>query len=155
MDEQNDKDNPYNYRPLDQNASGPTPAWTLAGRGKRFGALLIDAIVWTLPFVAWAVNSNETLGFVLAGVIATVQVHQLLTRSQTLGKRAVGIAVADAETGGRVDTFRLLFLRVVVNTALGLIPFYGLVDALFIFSDKRQCVHDLLSKTIVIDEKAD
>ena len=41
-------------------------------------------------------------------------------------------------------------LGFVVNGLLGIIPLYGLIDPLFIFSESRQCLHDKLADTIVI-----
>jgi len=42
-------------------------------------------------------------------------------------------------------------LRNVVNQVLAqLVPFYGIVDALLIFSDSRQCVHDKIADTVVV-----
>ena len=43
-----------------------------------------------------------------------------------------------------------MWLRNVANIALGLIPFYGLVDPLFIFGEQRQCLHDKIADTIVV-----
>jgi hypothetical protein len=37
-----------------------------------------------------------------------------------------------------------------VNTVLAFVPFYGVVDALLIFGEARQCVHDKIADTIVI-----
>ena len=50
---------------------------------------------------------------------------------------------------------RVFWLRNVLNTAVGCIPILGavyvLVDALFIFGDRRQCLHDKIADTIVIN----
>ncbi len=49
---------------------------------------------------------------------------------------------------------RIFWLRNVVNLIPSVIPYvgniYGLVDALFIFSESRQCVHDKIADTIVV-----
>jgi hypothetical protein len=37
-----------------------------------------------------------------------------------------------------------------VNGLLGIIPLYGIIDLLFIFGQRRQCIHDLIADTIVI-----
>ena len=34
---------------------------------------------------------------------------------------------------------------------IGIVPLYGLVDILFIFADERQCLHDKLADTIVVE----
>ncbi len=43
-----------------------------------------------------------------------------------------------------------VLVRMVLNGALGLIPFYSLVDALFIFRSDRRCIHDLIAGTVVV-----
>jgi hypothetical protein len=49
---------------------------------------------------------------------------------------------------------RIFWLRIFVNVLPGAIPYvgnlYGLVDHLFIFGERRQCVHDKIADTIVI-----
>jgi hypothetical protein len=45
---------------------------------------------------------------------------------------------------------RIFWLRNVVNAALGVVPFYALIDPLFIFSESQQCLHDKIADTIVI-----
>jgi len=52
--------------------------------------------------------------------------------------------------GSRASLGRIIVLRNVLNSLLGIIPLYGFVDALLIFGDKRQCVHDKIADTIVI-----
>ena len=57
--------------------------------------------------------------------------------------------------GSRASVGRIFWLRNVVNTLITLIPLvgwlYNLVDALFIFTDRRQCLHDKIADTIVVD----
>ena len=49
---------------------------------------------------------------------------------------------------------RIIWLRNVVIWLLSMIPFLGVVvgllDALFIFGESRQCLHDKIADTIVI-----
>ena len=52
--------------------------------------------------------------------------------------------------GSPVSVSRVILLRNVLNGLLGMIPFYGLIDVLFIFGDARRCVHDHIADTIVI-----
>jgi uncharacterized RDD family membrane protein YckC len=52
--------------------------------------------------------------------------------------------------GTPVSLGRIFLLRNVVNGLLGFIPLYSLVDVLFIFGERRQCLHDRLADTIVV-----
>ena len=51
------------------------------------------------------------------------------------------------ENGGFV---RNVLLRLIANGMIGSIPFYGLVDILFIFRSDRRCIHDLIARTQVV-----
>jgi uncharacterized RDD family membrane protein YckC len=42
-------------------------------------------------------------------------------------------------------------MRAWVNFLLGVIPFYWLVDVLFIFRDDQRCIHDLIASTRVVE----
>jgi uncharacterized RDD family membrane protein YckC len=44
-----------------------------------------------------------------------------------------------------------VLMRVILNGILGFIPFYSLVDVLFIFRDDRRCIHDLIAGTKVVE----
>jgi uncharacterized RDD family membrane protein YckC len=68
---------------------------------------------------------------------------------QSIGKKLLGIKVVRSD-GSKASLGRIFLLRNVVNTLLGIIPLYGLVDALLIFGEARQCVHDKIADTIVI-----
>jgi uncharacterized RDD family membrane protein YckC len=68
---------------------------------------------------------------------------------QTIGKKLLGIKVVRSD-GSKASLGRIFWLRNVVNTVLGFIPLYGIVDLLLIFGEARQCVHDKIADTIVI-----
>lgn len=140
----------------------------LAGRGQRLGAFFVDGIVSAaticLPAVIVMVaagaagsprDEDAMLGvawlLMAIGAVAWAWITILLVarNGQTIGKRLLEIKVVRAD-GSRASLGRIFWLRNVVNTLLGMIPLYGLVDLLFIFGVRRQCIHDLLADTIVI-----
>jgi uncharacterized RDD family membrane protein YckC len=68
---------------------------------------------------------------------------------QSIAKKMLGIKVVRSD-GSPASLGRIFWLRNVVNTVLAFVPFYGVVDALLIFGEARQCVHDKIADTIVI-----
>ncbi len=42
-------------------------------------------------------------------------------------------------------------LRTILNMALRQVPFYFVVDALFIFGEEQRCIHDHLAGTKVVE----
>ena len=99
-----------------------------------------DLGVLTLPFF-----------LCLVGFIAWAWITLLLVAryGQTMAKRLLEIKVVRSD-GSQASLGRIFWLRNVVNALLGIIPLYGLVDLLFIFGVRRQCIHDLIADTIVV-----
>jgi uncharacterized RDD family membrane protein YckC len=143
-----------------------------ASRGKRLGAALLDGVVnvvWIAPIVWGAVMADDVkqglkpaapmigvfvFGFVLLVGMIVINCVLLHRHGQTVGKRALDIAVVRTD-GSRVGLVRYIFLRVVPIGLLGIIPVVGrlinLVDPLLIFGKERRCLHDLIADTIVVD----
>ena len=69
---------------------------------------------------------------------------------QTIAKKWLSIKVVRAD-GSRATLGRIFLLRNFLNIALSLIPLYGIIDSLFIFSESRQCLHDKIADTIVVN----
>jgi uncharacterized RDD family membrane protein YckC len=136
-----------------------------AGRGTRFGAVLLDGVVGFvayLPLLLGGMKFSGTPGEfptfspVALGISALLFIALiaytivLVARNgQTIGKKLLNIKVVRSD-GSKASLGRIFWLRNVVNGLLGIIPFYGLVDALFIFGEARQCVHDKIADTIVV-----
>jgi uncharacterized RDD family membrane protein YckC len=140
-----------------------------AGRGIRLGAALLDTLVGVIvaaPILisiarnpTWASDPSVLLGasaFIsLAASIAWIAVTIVLVKrnGQTIGKKLVGIKVVRSD-GSKASLGRIFWLRNIVNAIPSAIPFlgsiYGLVDHLFIFGDKRQCLHDKIADTVVV-----
>lgn len=140
-----------------------------AERIQRLGAFLLDGLVGlvmiclpaaTLLVATGALDDTadidgSTLGtaglLCLIGFIAWVWITALLVarNGQTIGKRLVEIKVVRSD-GSAASLGRIFWLRNFVNWLLGVVPLYGLIDLLFIFGERRQCIHDLIADTIVV-----
>jgi uncharacterized RDD family membrane protein YckC len=161
-------DNPY----ATPRVSAPRPAQSTAGsdalasRGSRLAASLIDgfaAIVILLPALAavFFAGANESMGGVailFAGLsavaflaFAVYQLSMLIRQGQTLGKKSMNIRIVNYSDGQIPSAGRMLGLRYFVNSLLGQIPFYSVLDVLLIFGNERRCIHDYLAGTKVVE----
>jgi uncharacterized RDD family membrane protein YckC len=149
----------------------PAEEQELAGRGVRLLANILDGLIAALmiyvpALIVMAVTGRlqyEPNGEVdpsvfalpialgVIGAIAWAWITILLVAryGQTMGKRVLEIRVVRSD-GSQASLGRIFWLRNVVNGLLGIIPLYGLVDILFIFGQRRQCIHDLIADTIVV-----
>lgn len=158
----------------------PDAEMVLAGRLRRLGAAILDGIIFgvlvysplafaggftdALREMAQSGNVFSIFGLFAsaAGVVSllllvawSVITYRLVAANgQTIAKKWLGIKVVRSD-GSRATVARIFWLRNVVNTIISVIPligsFYGLIDALFIFGERRQCVHDKIADTIVIN----
>jgi len=149
----------------------PVAKTVLADRGTRLGANILDGLILAatlvVPFgvfgmigAAARTPTNEAnaggmlaLGAVLTliglGVWCWLTIRYIRQNGQSIAKKMVGIKVV--RTDGSPASFgRIFFLRNAVNALLGIIPFYGVLDSLFIFGESRQCLHDKIADTIVV-----
>ena len=147
----------------------PRVATTLADRGTRLGALILDSIIFmamvylplfmTIGMTAMRsdgrdlANGAAVAGFVLAaaGFIAWswLTIVYVNRNGQSIAKKITGIKVVRSD-GSPAALGRIFWLRNILNGVLGLIPLYALIDALFIFADSQQCLHDKIADTIVV-----
>ena len=113
------------------------PGATLSSRGKRFVALVLDVVLLFVTLV---------VGYIVWLLIAW-------GRGQTPAKQLLRMYVLDLERGRRATRGKM-FRRWFVSNLLGtIIPWLGLVDALWIFSNqKNQRLTDKIVHTIVVDD---
>jgi uncharacterized RDD family membrane protein YckC len=146
-------------------SSTGNPQPPLAARSKRLGAAAIDAVAGAAALLPGALismsagYSDEQLavgGFVFViGLLAIAgyQIYLLVRRGQSVGKKAVGVRIVDADSGEIPHWVRLVFVRQGVPGLVSTIPYVGwlflLLDVLFIARDDRRCIHDHLAGTIV------
>ena len=138
----------------------------LAGRGIRLLTTILDSIIFVamvyLPLIlTMAANAGRvhTPGghtgvfslLVLAGLVGWIWLTVLfVTRNgQSIGKKITGIKVVRTD-GSPASLGRIALMRNLLNLLLNVIPLYGFVDALLIFGEAHQCVHDKIADTIVI-----
>jgi uncharacterized RDD family membrane protein YckC len=138
----------------------------LASRGSRLAASLIDAFAATvilLPALAavFFAGANEGVSGVaiafaaLSGigflVFAVMQLSMLVRQGQTLGKKSMNIRIVNYADGQIPSAGRVLGMRYFVNSLLGQIPLYSVLDVLLIFGNERRCIHDYLAGTKVVE----
>jgi uncharacterized RDD family membrane protein YckC len=141
-----------------------------AGRGTRLVAALLDGLVIAVmvyaPAFAGALilgaaapgaegpSSGAVVGGLGLGVIGfavwcAITVKYVKANGQTIGKKLIGIKVVRTD-GAPATLGRIFWLRNLVNGLICIVPFYGLLDLLFIFAESQQCLHDKIADTIVV-----
>ena len=135
--------------PLASLRRDPPQASGLAGRGPRLGAAIIDGVIYIVPYVVLVIVSPILSVLAFAAIFA-YQMYLLSRDGQTLGKKVVGIRIVTVNTGVNGGFVVNVLVRVILNGVLGFIPFYSLVDILFIFRADRRCIHDHIAGTQVV-----
>ena len=167
-----------------QSATAPQSDLELASRWVRLGAQIVDNIfcmLLLLPGLIWmvigivsqqATDPNQinwmpligSLGLLGVGVLIVlgIQIWQLTTRGQTVGKRLLGIRIVkypDDSAPGFVGAFVMrALIPGFIGAFISAIPLIGslfslifsLVDICFIFREDRRCIHDLIAGTKVV-----
>jgi len=149
----------------------------LAGRGTRLVAHLADGFIFIIPFILFVLaalfmgvnieNLEESentprMGLLMLFIIIclimlglfAVNLIWLDRNGQTIGKRMMSIKIVRTD-GSRATLLRIIFLRFFPIALLSNIPLIGgiiaLLDPLMIFQKSRQCLHDQIADTIVIN----
>jgi uncharacterized RDD family membrane protein YckC len=160
-------------------AYGPGPGAELAGFWRRLAALLVDGLIVMLFMIpAFAVaatgeteidtcpndatalcevptdeTSTRTFLFIILGSVVGLGYFAVLegTRGQTVGKKAMGIAVVDATTGQPIGIGRGIG-RQFARWLSQLVIYLGYLWMLW--DPKKQTWHDKLVKSIVVRRPA-
>ena len=164
--------NPYAPpRAVVRDIADPSALAALADRGTRLGASMLDGVIFMAmvyaPMMVGAMVGGATAsasgdtgspvmavgGMVVAGlgfaVWCWLTIKYMKRNGQSIAKKLLGIKVVRTD-GSPVSLGRLFWLRNVVNGLISIIPLYGFVDALFIFGESRECLHDKIAGTIVL-----
>jgi uncharacterized RDD family membrane protein YckC len=126
---------------------------TRAGFWRRFGALLIDGLI--IGFIPWIIvlasGDSAGLGLALYFLIwlAYYTILEGGSGGQTLGKKAVGIRVADIATGAPIGYGRALgrTLFKIISWLFGLFPLGYLW---MLWDDQKQTWHDKVARAVVV-----
>jgi uncharacterized RDD family membrane protein YckC len=141
----------------------------LAGRGERLGAAILDSLIgllWVVPiwmflgiFSAIRGGHQPPLQITAVGALMSLLAYVVVNgyflnaTGQSLGKKMVGIRIVSLDDSNP-GLGKLLLLRIAPISLAALIPVVGqvvsMLDALFIFSRQRRCLHDLLAGTKVV-----
>ena len=141
-----------------------------ADRGARLGASILDAFFFGLMvyapfFIAVVIVGSVAKGdadgastLLAAGLVGSVgfvvwlyvTITFMKRSGQSIGKKLLNIKVVRSD-GTAATLGRLIWMRNVLNWFISIVPLYGIVDTLFIFGESRQCLHDKIADTIVIN----
>lgn len=100
-----------------------------------------------VPTAFWVTLLVAMFGFVAWLYFTVIYV---LANGQTIAKKWLGIRVVRTD-GSRASFARIFWLRNLLNLALSIMPLYGIIDSLFIFNESRQCLHDKIADTVVVN----
>lgn len=147
-----------------------TPQLELADRGTRFWANLVDSFLVVFPLIAAGFVSGfmrqgtgvengadvMLIGMGLGGVVSVLVLGfqlSLARNGQSIGKKMGRIRVVRTD-GGPATLVTIIFLRNLIPLMARAMPlignFFGIVDAVWIFGERRQCLHDVIASTMVI-----
>ena len=153
----------------------PTAELVLAGRSARLGAAIVDGLIFAvMVYVPMGIGiatirlpstgsvgaggDNATgavlslVGLTLVGFIvwAWLTLKQMKATGQSLAKKHFNIKVVLAD-GSPVSLSTFIWKRNALTWLLSILPFYSIIEVLFIFGEKRQCLHDRMANTIVVE----
>jgi uncharacterized RDD family membrane protein YckC len=142
-----------------------------AERSTRLGAALLDGIIFSAMvygpmmvgfFIVGATadpSNTDAAGTMLLGVVGLtlvafvlwtwLTIRQMKDTGQSLAKKMLGIKVVNSD-GSHATLGTLIWKRNVITWLLSIIPLYGIVEVLWIFGEERQCLHDKIADTIVV-----
>lgn len=148
----------YGYQPMPGAPGYPTPqaGAERAGFGRRLGAVIIDGIIVGIitSILAAIFSIDVTPGvnpaYNLLNIVLTVAYWgglESFLQGQTLGKKALGIAVRDINTGEIVPPARAL-IRAVGRVVSGAVCALGYLWMLW--DGQKQTWHDKFANTTVV-----
>jgi uncharacterized RDD family membrane protein YckC len=135
-----------------------------ASASRRFGGMFVDGFlllfVAYLPTFFWTASRQvdpsrpDPLGLavqvLVPGILFIIYEAVMLSRDgQTLGKKAMGIKVVNAD-GSEVQGGQA-WKRAISRYLMQLTYVLGFIDSLMVFSQNRRTLHDRFAKTLVVN----
>lgn len=134
----------------------PATGRPYASLGQRIGAFLVDHVLAWVLIIATLIGLVRGTSIFIVGAIATLafaayQWHGTAVRGQSIGKRIVGIRVADVDAGAPIGWSRA-FVRYLVLALLGLPLRLGQIAMLFVIprDERRQGWQDKAARSVVV-----
>jgi uncharacterized RDD family membrane protein YckC len=123
---------------------------------QRGAAVIVDNLLLALPLLALPLTGGgrADTALVAAYLLANPVYFAVLnggSRGQTVGKRALGIAVRDAEGRVRPIGVPRALARWAVMLVAGVVPAAGLLNLTWpLWDDRRQAWHDKVARSVVV-----
>ena len=146
---------------FDEPAVQQPPRYELASWGSRVGAFLLDLMILLVAafalgvvigfFTEGSTSAAELVVFVMYGVFLLYAPLMLaFNDGQTLGKKALGIAVIN-EDGAPIGFGRALWREIFSRWLLAITIIGGILDPLWpLWDEQNRALHDIMAKTRVI-----
>ncbi len=102
-----------------------------------------------IPTSAWIAMAVYLL------IMFAVQAMLIAKNGQSIGKKMLALQIVDAQNQQLVGLNRAFILRSILFSILNIFifPLIFVIDWVFAFGKKRQALHDMLAKTIVVEKK--
>ncbi|MEM7314124.1 MAG: RDD family protein, partial [Planctomycetota bacterium] len=137
----------------------------LATLGQRLGGRILDNLAAFAPafligLIAAFASPNADEGIIGVVAIAAFAIVPIINwvliaqNGRTIGKIAVGTQIVSERTGQPPGFLAGVVVRTWLPLTVWLLGIGGLatlIDSLFVFGDKRQCLHDMIAQTRVIE----
>lgn len=102
-----------------------------------------------IPTTAWVAMAVYLL------LMFAVQAMLIAKNGQSIGKKMLALQIVDANNQQLVGLNRAFILRSILFSLLNIFifPLIFIIDWVFALGKKRQALHDMLAKTIVVEKK--
>lgn len=133
-------------------------------RWKRFFGSIIDSIAGmasvaiglALAMLIGSASGGEPdaslflVMVIVPAMLGICQLYMIAVEGRTVGKYCVKSKIVNLK-GQPPGVFQGIVMRIIVIGFLGMIPFFGLINACWIFNPPKRCLHDIIAGTYVID----